>query len=133
MTHEGTYAALQVVRREKQETMAIRATQLSCLLVSLPPWANRLWRNNRPSPEYRNWKNTAGWEAKTQLIGIAPIKGPFAVKIEVPVNRRDIDNNLKLLLDLCQAVGAIENDRHAEEIHLYRVDREGALVELTAL
>jgi len=85
------------------------------------------------TPQYRDWKNTAGWEAKTQLIGVTPIKGPFAVKIEVPANRRDLDNNVKLLLDLCQAVGAIENDKHAEEIHLHWVDREGALVELTAL
>jgi Holliday junction resolvase RusA-like endonuclease len=67
------------------------------------------------------------------MVGVAPIKGPFSVKIEVPANRRDLDNNVKPLLDLCQAVGAIENDKHAEEIHLYRVERDGALVELTAL
>lgn len=103
------------------------------LLLSLPPSANRLWRNNRLSPEYRTWRDTAGWEAKTQLIGVPTIRGPFTVKVEVPANQRDIDNNLKPLLDLCQAVGAIENDKHAEEIHLYRVDREGVLVELTAL
>jgi len=103
------------------------------LLLSLPPSANRLWRNNRLSPEYRTWRDAAGWEAKTQLIGVKPIKGPFTVKIEVPVNRRDLDNHCKPLLDLCQAVGAIQDDRLAEEIHLYRVDRDGALVELTAL
>ena len=103
------------------------------LLLSLPPSANRLWRNNRLSPDYRKWKDTAGWEAKTQLIGVAPIKGAFAVRIEVPANRRDLDNSCKPLLDLCQAVGAIEDDKFAEEIHLYRVDRDGALVELTAL
>lgn len=103
------------------------------LLLSLPPSANRQWRNNRLSPEYRSWKETAGWQAKTQLIGVAPIIGSFAVKIEVPANQRDLDNNVKPLLDLCQAVGAIKNDKYAEEIHLYRVEREGALVELTAL
>ena len=103
------------------------------LLLSLPPSANRLWRNNRLSQEYRSWKDTAGWEAKTQLIGVAPIKGAFAVRIEVPANRRDLDNSCKPLLDLCQAVGVIEDDKFAEEIHLYRVDRDGALVELTAL
>ena len=103
------------------------------LLLSLPPSANRLWRNNRLSPEYRTWKDTAGSEAKTQLIGVAPIKGPFSVKIEVPTNRRDLDNHCKPLLDLCQAVGAVENDKFCKEIHLYRVDREGALVELMKL
>jgi Holliday junction resolvase RusA-like endonuclease len=103
------------------------------LLLSLPPSANRLWRNNRLSQEYRSWKDAAGWEAKTQLIGIKTIKGAFSVTIEVPKNRRDIDNNLKPLLDLCQAVGAIQDDKHAEEIHLYRVERDGALVTLTAL
>jgi Holliday junction resolvase RusA-like endonuclease len=103
------------------------------LLLSLPPSANRLWRNNRLSLDYRKWKDTAGWEAKTQLIGVAPIKGRFAVKIEVPANRRDLDNSVKPLLDLCQAVGAIQDDKFAEEIHLYRVDRDGALIELTGL
>jgi Holliday junction resolvase RusA-like endonuclease len=103
------------------------------LLLSLPPSANRLWRNNRLSPDYRKWKDTAGWEAKTQLIGVAPIKGSFSVRIEVPANRRDLDNSCKPLLDLCQAVGAIENDKHAEEIHLYRVEREGVLITLAAL
>ena len=85
------------------------------------------------SPEYRTWRDAAGWEAKTQLIGVKPIKGPFTVKIEVPVNRRDLDNHCKPLLDLCQAVGAIQDDKFAEEIHLYRVDRDGALVTLVAL
>jgi Holliday junction resolvase RusA-like endonuclease len=103
------------------------------LLLSLPPSANRLWRNNRLSPAYREWKNTAGWEAKTQLVGITPIKGAFAVKIEVPANRRDLDNSFKALLDLCQSVGAIQDDKFAMELHGYKVDREGALVELTAL
>jgi Holliday junction resolvase RusA-like endonuclease len=103
------------------------------LLLSLPPSANRLWRNNRLSQEYRSWKDAAGWEAKTQLIGVAPITGEFSATIEVPRNRRDLDNSVKPLLDLCQAVGAIKNDKYAEEIHLYRVEREGVLITLAAL
>lgn len=103
------------------------------LLLSLPPSANRLWRNNRLSPEYREWKQTAGWEAKTQLVGISPIKGKFSATIEVPENRRDPDNNIKPVLDLCQAVGAIENDKLLGELHLYPIEREGVLVRLAAL
>lgn len=103
------------------------------LLVSLPPSANRMWRNNRLSPEYRAWKMTAGWEAKTQLVGIPQIKGAFSAKIELPANRRDLDNSIKPLLDLCQAVGAIKDDKFTEELHVYRVEREGALIELTSL
>lgn len=103
------------------------------LLLSLPPSANRLWRNNRLSPEYRAWRDAAGWEAKMQLVGITPITGEFSATIEVPKNRRDLDNHCKPLLDLCQSIGVIQDDKHAEEIHLYRVDREGVLVTLAAL
>lgn len=104
------------------------------LLISLPPSANRIWRNNRLSPEYRAWKVAAGWEAKTQLVGVKQIMGKFAIKIEVPEKQhRDLDNNFKALLDLCQAVGAIKDDKFAMEIHGYKVDREGALIEIRAL
>jgi Holliday junction resolvase RusA-like endonuclease len=103
------------------------------LLVSLPPSANRIWRNNRLSPEYRAWKLSAGWEAKTQLVGIPMISGRFRVKVEIDPGRKDLDNVLKPLLDLCQSVGAIKNDKYAEEIHLYRMERDGVLIELQAL
>lgn len=103
------------------------------LLLPLPPSANRLWRNNRLSPEYRTWKEAAGWEAKTQLVGVPTIKGAFAVKIELPPGRCDLDNMVKPLLDLCQAAGAIANDKHNAEMHVYRLEREGVLVELRAL
>lgn len=103
------------------------------LLISLPPSANRIWRNNRLSPEYRAWKVAAGWEAKTQLVGIPMIKGKFSAKVEAPDGRRDLDNNLKAILDLCQTVGAVQNDKHCKEIHLYAVEREGVLIELQAL
>lgn len=103
------------------------------LLLPMPPSANRLWRNNRLSPDYRAWKETAGWEAKAQLVGVPPIKGAFSVKIEIDPGRKDLDNMVKPLLDLCQSVGAIANDKHLMELHAYRIEREGVLVELTAL
>ena len=61
------------------------------------------------------------------------IDGKFIATIEVPYNRRDLDNHCKPILDLCQHVGAVRNDWMAEEIHLYRIEREGVLVELRAV
>ncbi len=106
------------------------------LLLPEPPSANRLWRNNRVSPAYRSWKKTAGWEAKIQLVGVETLMGNLAVRMEIPdqahgKTSRDLDNNIKPVLDLCQAVGAIENDKFVVEIHVYRnSDRENVLVEL---
>jgi Holliday junction resolvase RusA-like endonuclease len=104
------------------------------LLLPLPPSANRIWRNNRKSAEYRKWIEVAGWEAKTQLVGIAQIKGEFSVKLEIDPGRKDLDNScIKTALDLCQAMGAIKNDKLCREIHVYAVERQGLLVELSAL
>ena len=89
------------------------------LVLPLPPSANRLWRNNRVSPEYRAWKERAGWEARTQLIGVVGIRGAFVARIEVPKSRRDLDNALKATLDMCQSSGAVENDKNAVEIHMW--------------
>ena len=45
--------------------------------------------------------------------------------------RRDLDNSLKPLLDLCQAMGAIRDDKNAVEIHMHiNPDRETFRVEL---
>ena len=99
------------------------------LVLPIPPSANRLWRNNRVSPEYRKWKEAAGWDAKMQTMGKASIKGQFRARIEVPASRRDLDNNLKPILDLCQAVGVISDDKFAVEIHLWlNLDREPSTI-----
>ena len=108
-----------------------RDAPATVLILPCPPSANRLWRNNRLSPEYRAWKQHAGWEARAQLIGIPTINGAFTVRIEAPKMRRDLDNSLKPLLDLCQAMGAIRDDKNAVEIHMHiNPDRETFRVEL---
>lgn len=107
------------------------------LLLPLPPSTNALWRKVGGrmviSAEYRSWKEAAGWEARNQLVGLEQIKGAFSFKVEMDPGRGDLDNRLKAVLDLCQAVGAIQNDKHLAELHAYRVEREGVLVELRAL
>lgn len=107
------------------------------LLLPLPPSTNALWRRvgNKTliSAPYRAWKEAAGWEAKSQLVGIPQITGAFAVKIEIDPGRGDLDNRLKAILDLCQSSGAVANDKNLAELHAYRVEREGVLVELTPI
>lgn len=107
------------------------------LLLPLPPSANVLWRKVGKkmviSEAYKAWKLSAGWEAKAQLVGILPIMGAFAVTIELPPGRVDLDNYVKPLLDLCQSAGAIANDKHNAEMHVYRMERDGVLVTLAAL
>lgn len=106
------------------------------LVLPLPPSANRMYRvvggKQIKSQAYREWIQRAGWEAKVQLISVPMITGDFKSVLEVP-RTYDLDNNLKPLYDLCQSVGAIRNDKYHEEMHVYRMDRETVLIELTAL
>lgn len=107
------------------------------LYVPSPPSANRIWRkvpnSKRPilSAEYREWIATAGWTARTQLVGVPTILGSFNAVIIVPEkSRRDRDNWSKPLFDLCQRIGAVRNDRGLKS---YRVDadtREDCMIAL---
>ena len=64
-----------------------------------------------------------------QIIGIPFIKGKFRIRVEVPASRRDLDNNLKPILDLCQAIGVITDDKLAIEIYMWlNPDREPSTI-----
>src|SRR5512147_2262060 len=87
-----------------------------------PPSVNAIWRKNKRSvyrsSKYVSWIKQASWIAK---IGKhQPIKGEFSATIILnPPNKRriDIDNRVKVLLDLAEKTGLIENDylcRHLE-------------------
>lgn len=65
------------------------------------------------NPQYIKWINEAGWLAK--LGKHQQIKGEFSASIILnPPDRRrhDIDNRVKVLLDLAQKINLIEDDHY---------------------
>jgi Holliday junction resolvase RusA-like endonuclease len=75
------------------------------------------------TPEYKEWRDRAGWLLKMQLVGVPEITCRFNVSIEVPISRMDVDNHTKPLLDLCQNVHLISNDGNTNKIEIVPVDR----------
>lgn len=85
------------------------------LHLPYPPSANRLWvrarKGMRKSDAYSAWLTEAGWHAKAQRP--TKIDGPYKLSIHAsrPDRRtRDLDNIIKPVNDLLQAVGVINND-----------------------
>lgn len=81
-----------------------------------PPSLNAIWRSgNRHvyrNPKYVRWINQAGLLAKAYRY--PTITGRFKAKIILnpPTKREiDVDNRVKVLLDLAEAIGLIENDK----------------------
>jgi Holliday junction resolvase RusA-like endonuclease len=96
-----------------------------------PTSANRMFsrqvtrRGRRDlTPEYKAWRDEAGWLVKMQIVGLETITSRFNVVIEVPrTSRTDIDNNVKPILDLAQNMGIISNDRNCAAITITPADR----------
>ena len=87
------------------------------IAIDLPwgPSLNSIWRkgNNRiyRNPKYIKWINEAGWLVK--LGKHKRIDGQFSATIILnpPTKRRyDMDNQVKVLLDLAQKTNLIEDD-----------------------
>ena len=100
-----------------------------------PPSANRMFmrqmtrRGRRDlTPEYKAWRDRAGWIVKTQIVGFATIACRFRVEIQVPHSRMDIDNQIKPILDLAQNLGIIANDGNAAGIEVTPTDRDDCMV-----
>src|SRR5512143_763274 len=81
-----------------------------------PPSLNAIWRSGKKrvyrNPKYNRWAAQAGLLAKAYRYPM--IIGRFKAKIILnpPTKREiDVDNRVKVLLDLAQAVGLIENDK----------------------
>lgn len=90
----------------------------------IPPSLNRLWRKARAGHIYKNPK-VAAWEKEFWhaifLLSArgrpAMITGPFDAEILIySKRRRDADNNAKALLDACEHLGIISNDRNARRV-----------------
>jgi Holliday junction resolvase RusA-like endonuclease len=98
-------------------------------------WQRRLTRKGRRdlTPEYKRWRDDMGWAIKVQFPGGAPyIACCFDVMIILPPTRMDHDNCIKPILDLCQHISLISNDRNANEIGVRLMDcRHDCFVVLT--
>jgi Holliday junction resolvase RusA-like endonuclease len=96
-----------------------------------PTSANRMFsrqmtrRGHRDlTPEYKAWRDEAGWAVKMQIVGLVTITSRFNITIEVPRSSRvDLDNNVKPILDMAQNMGIISNDKNCAGITITPADR----------
>lgn len=83
-------------------------------IIDLPPSLNSIYRTGKgnyyKSKEAKSWEQTAGWQIKSQWKGKV-IEKECKVQITLFLKRdADIDNRLKLLLDLLEKQNVIKND-----------------------
>ena len=83
------------------------------LKLPFPPTTNQIWRKFRGqmtlSPEYREWKERAGWELKSQHP--KTMKSRAVIWVDLDDTRRgDCDNRMKPLLDLLVEHGVLAGD-----------------------
>jgi Holliday junction resolvase RusA-like endonuclease len=95
-----------------------------------PTSANRMFsrqvtrRGHRDlTPEYKAWRDEAGWAVKMQIVGLETITSRFNIVIEVPRSRMDLDNHLKPILDLATNMKIISDDRNCVGISITPADR----------
>lgn len=104
------------------------------LNLPTPPSLNKLWRTGVGkarirSREYSEWVRTAGWTARTQLVGAPTIVGTFRALITLPERSRiDRDNATKAIFDLLQHVHAVRNDSGLRDYTVTAAERDDVLV-----
>ena len=79
------------------------------------------------TPEYKEWRDRAGWEVKMQCIGFETITCKFDLVVTAPRNRLDLDNMLKPILDLAQNLELVSNDRNCNSLTMNRDDRPNCM------
>jgi Holliday junction resolvase RusA-like endonuclease len=92
------------------------------VLLDMPPSNNRMWRKGAtgiyPSPEYKSWKTAAAVEVMASRKG-ATFHG--AVEVVIIAKRahklRDLDNQIKPILDALQLGQVIEDDNQVHSLH----------------
>lgn len=96
-------------------------TMYASILLSMPPSANRMWRKGAqglyPSPEYKSWKSAAACEvlaAKKNPMWHGPVEVIIIAKRAHKL--RDLDNNIKPILDALQLGQAIEDDNQVHSL-----------------
>jgi Holliday junction resolvase RusA-like endonuclease len=91
--------------------------------LPFPPSVNVIWRANKGgknrisrSPVYRKWIRDADTlvTSMAALRGCKPILGRFGASISLVRPRQpcDLDNRIKVVLDYCQRVNLIADDKH---------------------
>lgn len=103
-------------------------TQAISLVLPMVVSVNAAYRNvlgvgRVKTAAYKNWETEAALLAKLQARG--KIEGPFAIHVEIDrpdKRRRDLDNHIKLVLDLCVKQGLVEDDSLCERIKMQWTD-----------
>lgn len=94
------------------------------LALSAPPSVNDMFANvpgvgRVKTGKYRKWFKVARQEAIIGMMGKTRIRGPFKATLYVAADG-DLDNRVKATIDLCVAIGAVVDDIHLAELHVYR-------------
>ena len=85
--------------------------------LEFPPSVNNLFANGSSgrftTPAYRDWQTRAGWEVVARRPG--RVGGPVKVTLqyEEKSGRRDLDNLIKPVLDLCVKHQVIDGDHQS--------------------
>ncbi len=86
-------------------------------LATLPPSANVIWRQGRSgtyrNPKYVAWLQAEGLLLKSQLRGQKKFSEPVSVTMGLrqPRSNSDLDNRIKPVGDLLEAIGAVSDDK----------------------
>jgi len=93
------------------------------VLLDMPPSANRMWRKGpfgmHPSAEYKAWKNAAAMEVMAARKGQTfdhPVEVVLIIKRAHKL--RDLDNQIKPVLDALQLGQAITDDNQVHSLHV---------------
>jgi len=89
--------------------------------LPFPPSANRLWRYTGRcvilTPEYLTWKREAWLAFRKQHPKMPPTLKSFRIDITLDENRRsrcDGDNRIKPLIDFCQKINLVFDDKDCD-------------------
>lgn len=91
----------------------------------VPPSSNAAYANNKGkgrgrirTAEYRTWAVAMGYDLNAAMRSQKPITGPYSIEITIDRSRRhklsDIMNREKVVSDILQEHGVIENDNLCE-------------------
>jgi len=93
------------------------------VLLDMPPSANKMWRKGpfgmHPSAEYKGWKNSAAMEVMAARRGQTfdePVEIVLIIKRAHKL--RDLDNQIKPVLDALQMGQAITDDNLVHRLHV---------------
>lgn len=107
---------------------------IACTLT-YPPSANKLWRavNGRQikSAEYRAWLSE-----NARVRRANPLDGPYELQVVATApdkRRRDLDNLIKPIGDIIQALGFVSDDKHMRRLVAEWGEAEAPGVDITII